>query len=394
MEILQGCVEKQLYFCSPMSGIYIHIPFCASRCVYCDFFSSVDSSRRGEYVDAVARELALRRDELQGEPVTTVYFGGGTPSTLSSAEREKLFATLSTVVDWGACSEVTFEANPDDVTDDFVASLRDTPVNRLSMGVQSFDDSDLAFLRRRHTAQSAVEAVERCRRAGYENLSIDLIYGLPHQTLDRWNENLQRAVALRVPHLSAYNLIYEEGTALWRMREQGRVAECDDETSLRMFERLMDVLATQGYEHYEISNFALPGQYARHNTSYWRGVPYLGLGASAHSYDGRARRINPSSLSLYIETIGQGRAAFEEEVETVDSLYNERILTSLRTCWGLDMSRLESDFGEARAQYCREQARPHLQAGRMELSGDRLRITRQGIFTSDDIMSDLFWVDE
>ncbi len=377
-----------------MAGFYIHIPFCASRCIYCDFFSSVNSSRRGEYVDAVCRELALRRDELRGEQVTTVYFGGGTPSTLLPVEREKLFMALSSVVDWWACTEVTFEANPDDITADFLRSLRDTPINRLSMGVQSFDDNDLAFLRRRHTARSAIEAVERCRRAGYENLSIDLIYGLPNQSLDRWDDNLQQAVSLQVPHLSAYNLIYEEGTALWRMREQGRVAECDDETSLRMFEMLIDTLTVHGYEHYEISNFAHPGQYARHNTSYWQGIPYLGLGASAHSYDGRSRRINPASLSQYIEAIGRGCTAYEEEIETFDSLYNERILTSLRTCWGLNVKQLEADFGKARTRYCLEQAQPHLSAGRLELEGDILRITRQGIFTSDDIMSDLFWVDE
>ncbi len=377
-----------------MAGIYIHIPFCSSRCIYCDFFSSVDSSRRGAYVDALCRELSMRCDELRGEVVTTVYFGGGTPSTLTPTEREKIFVTLSTMVDWSACTEVTFEANPDDVTDEFLRSLRDTPVNRLSMGVQSFDDGDLKFLRRRHTARSAVEAVERCRRAGYENLSIDLIYGLPNQSLSRWDDNLQQAVALQVPHLSAYNLIYEEGTALWRMRERGEVAECDDETSLRMFEMLMDALAAQGYEHYEISNFALPGQYARHNTSYWQGVPYLGVGASAHSYDGRVRRINPSSLSQYIGAIEQGETAFEEEIETRDSLYNERILTSLRTRWGLDIKQLKTDFGEERTRYCLEQAQPHLRGGRLELTGDTLRITRQGIFTSDDIMSDLFWVEE
>ncbi len=382
-----------MYFCPLMAGIYVHIPFCASRCIYCDFFSSVGFSRRGEYVDAVGKELALRRDELRGEPVTTVYLGGGTPSILSAIERERLFRSLSTVVDWSVCAEVTIEANPDDVTSEFIAQLRDTPVNRLSMGVQSFDDGDLVFLRRRHTARAAVEAVERCRRGGYENISIDLIYGLPNQSLDRWDDNLRQAVALQVPHLSAYNLIYEEGTALWRLREEGRVAECDDELSLQMFQRLMDTLTACGYEHYEISNFARPGRYARHNTSYWQGVPYLGLGASAHSYDGATRRINPASLSRYVDSIGAGQTAFIEEVETPDSLYNERILTSLRTCWGLNLRTLEADFGTERVRYCMTQAQPHLRAGRLELVDGILRITRQGIFTSDDIMSDLFWVD-
>lgn len=376
-----------------MAGLYIHIPFCASRCIYCDFFSSTDSSWRGAYVDALCRELDLRRGELGGEPVATVYFGGGTPSTLSADERERLFCALSKVVEWDRCDEVTFEVNPDDVTHLFISELKDTPVNRLSMGVQSFDDNDLAFLHRRHTARAAAEAVERCRRGGYENVSIDLIYGLPGQTLDRWNANLQRAVALDVPHISAYNLIYEEGTALWRMRERGEVEECDEELALQMLGQLIDTLSSHGYEHYEISNFARPGRYARHNTSYWQGVPYLGLGAAAHSYDGRCRRVNPASLSRYVAAVTEGRVAYTEELETFDSLYNERILTSLRTCWGLDVNRLVADFGPDRAHYCMEQARPHIEAGRLAVADGILRITREGIFTSDDIMSDLFWVD-
>lgn len=376
-----------------MAGVYIHIPFCASRCIYCDFFSSTDSSWRGRYVDAICREWTMRRHELEGEPVETLYFGGGTPSTLMPAEREQLFQALAEGIDWKACREVTYEANPDDVTPEFIASLKDTPVNRLSMGVQSFSDADLSFLHRRHTSRAAVEAVERCFAAGYDNLSIDLIYGLPGQTIEGWRANLQQALALGVPHISAYNLIYEEGTALWRMRERGLVKECDEELSLQMFDELIDRLAAAGYEHYEISNFARDGRYARHNISYWKGTPYLGLGAAAHSYDGRTRRFNPASLSEYIGAIQTGRVAYAEERESADSLYNERILTSLRTCWGLDLSRLRADFGEARAQYCLEQAQPHIRAGRLALDDGILRITRAGLFTSDDVMSDLFWVD-
>ena len=205
--------------------------------------------------------------------------------------------------------------------------------------------------------------------------------------------NLRQAVTLNVPHISAYNLIYEEGTALWRMREKGLVKECEEEESLQMFETLIDVLGFSGYEHYEISNFARSGRYALHNTSYWKGVPYLGLGAAAHSYDGKSRRINPSSLSEYMEALQTGHVAYMEEKETVDSLYNEYILTSLRTCWGLNLKKLEDDFGTERMQYCLEQALPHIRAGRLVVTDDVMRITRKGLFTSDDVMSDLFWVD-
>lgn len=376
-----------------MAGLYIHIPFCASRCVYCDFFSSTDFSFKRGYIDAVCRELELRIHELRDEPVFTVYLGGGTPSSLSPSERGRLFRTLSTVVDWSICKEVTLEVNPDDVTPLFISQLKDTPVNRLSMGIQSFDDSDLVFLRRRHTAHAAMEAVDNCLCAGYENISIDLIYGLPGQTVERWTNNLRQAVTLNVPHISAYNLIYEEGTALWRMREKGLVKECEEEESLQMFETLIDVLGFSGYEHYEISNFARSGRYALHNTSYWKGVPYLGLGAAAHSYDGKSRRINPSSLSEYMEALQTGHVAYMEEKETVDSLYNEYILTSLRTCWGLNLKKLEDDFGTERMQCCLEQALPHIRAGRLVVTDDVMRITRKGLFTSDDVMSDLFWVD-
>jgi len=261
------------------------------------------------------------------------------------------------------------------------------------MGIQSFDDSDLVFLRRRHTAHAAMEAIDNCLCAGYENISIDLIYGLPGQTVERWTNNLRQAVTLNVPHISAYNLIYEEGTALWRMREKGLVKECEEEESLQMFETLIDVLGFSGYEHYEISNFARSGRYAFHNTSYWKGVPYLGLGAAAHSYDGKSRRINPSSLSEYMEALQTGHVAYMEEKETVDSLYNEYILTSLRTCWGLNLKKLEDDFGAERMRYCLEQALPHIRAGRLVVTDDVMRITRKGLFTSDDVMSDLFWVD-
>ena len=376
------------------TGIYIHIPFCVQKCLYCDFPSFGGQEKEYErYTAALCREIEAKSHLAKDWKIKTVFFGGGTPTVLSAQQMKRILDTVFQCFHVESDAEITTEANPGTLSLEKCVALRQMGFNRLSMGVQSFSDADLAFLRRRHTARGAVEAVELCQATGYDNLSIDLIYGLPGQTLEGWQANLQQAVSLGVPHISAYSLIYEVGTALWRMRERGEVKECDEELSLRMFDELIDRLVAAGYEHYEISNFARDRRYARHNTSYWTGVPYLGLGAAAHSYDGRVRRINPASLRKYVEAVESGRTACDEERESRDSLYNERILTSLRTCWGLDLERLRADFGEERLQYCLEQAQPHLRGGRLAVDNGVMRITRAGIFTSDDVMSDLFWVD-
>lgn len=369
-----------------VAGIYIHVPFCQGRCIYCDFYSTTEGEGwKSRYVDALLAELRMRRDELPLARVHSIYIGGGTPSQLPA---RALAAILNEVcrlfpVDFDA--EVTVEANPDDVTPEWLAALSHTPVNRLSMGVQSFDDALLRLIRRRHTAQQAVCAVEQAARHGISNVSIDLIYGLPTQTMEQWQADVRQALALDVQHLSAYSLSYEEGTPLWRMLEQGRIEEADEELSLCMYEHLIDSTRAAGFTHYEISNFCRPGRHSQHNSAYWHGVPYLGFGPGAHSYDGmRTRRWNLSDLKGYVQAAGS-MPPHQSEVLTDDELYDETVMTRLRTSEGLSLDLLTAAY----RAYCMAQAEPHLRAGRLEQARSTIRLTRQGIFTSNDIISDL-----
>lgn len=376
-----------------MTGLYLHIPFCQRRCVYCDFYSTTGgAAERGRYVDALCRELAARAAEAARPRLSTVYLGGGTPSQLSPGELERLLRAVYNTFDVASDAEVTLEANPDDLTADYVAALSALPVNRVSLGVQTFDDDALHLLRRRHTGQQAEEAVERLAAAGVENLSLDLIYGLPGQTLPQWEADLDRALALPASHLSAYALIYETGTELWRMRLRGEVAEADEELSLSLFERLMDRTAEAGYAHYEISNFAREGRQARHNTAYWTGAAYIGCGPGAHSYDGQAvRRQNLPGLQAYVAASPD--VPCQTERLSTDERFNEFILTSLRMADGLDLDALAERFGQEARDEALRTARGHLAAGRLRRDGGRLRLTRKGLFVSDDVMSDFMRVD-
>ena len=375
-----------------MAGIYLHIPFCKTRCIYCDFYSTTREDLKRRYIHALCKELALRRDYLQGAAVETVYLGGGTPSQLAEEDFENIFQTLDEVYGLENAVEITLEANPDDLTEDYVRMLRRFPFNRISMGIQTFDDGTLQLLRRRHTSAQAKEAVERCRRAGFDNLSIDLIYGLPGETVERWERDLQEAVRLRPEHLSAYHLTYEEGTPLYRLREEDRVREVDEDDSLRFFTRLTHTLREAGYVHYEISNFCQPGKQARHNTAYWQGIPYLGCGPSAHSFDTRSREWNAASLEAYIEDMERDERPFETEVLDADTRYNEYVMTGLRTRWGISLEKVEADFGTKRLAYLQQMARPHIRRGKLEEKDGMLKLTEEGIFTSDDIISDLMFV--
>ena len=376
-----------------MAGIYVHIPFCASRCSYCDFFSTLRLTEVGEnYVSAVLAEVRLRCNELRDEPVKTLYFGGGTPSQLPLNLLSRLVTGISEVVDLSHLEEFTIEANPDDVTPGWCAALQSLGVNRVSMGVQSFDDKILHDIGRRHTALQVDEAVANLRKYGIDNISIDLIYGLPGQTLMTWSDTVIKAISLEPRHISAYGLTYEEGTRLWLQRERGEVLEVSEPECLEMYRILVDCLRKAGYEHYEISNFALPGYRSRHNSAYWNDTPYLGLGAAAHSYDGQVRRLNPPDLNGYIKALLTGETVFEEEHLTRWERYDERVMLGLRTSAGVNAGRLKATFGEEAWLHFVTEAQPHLKACNLRLvDDDRYILTDKGIMLSDAIIRDLMW---
>ena len=397
-----------------MAGLYIHIPFCASRCIYCGFYSTTHLDLRQQYVDAVCREMEMRplpssvktarntvlSDDVT-EPISTVYLGGGTPTQLTPAQLEQLFIYINKVYAPNA-EEITIEVNPDDVTVEYATVLQQLLVNRVSMGAQTFDDARLRFLRRRHTAAQVPVAVQRLRDAGIHNISVDLMYGFPDETLDDWQHDIDAAISLDIEHISAYCLMIEEGTPLARLG----IEPCNEETERTMYYELIDRLTAAGYEHYEISNFARPGRRSRHNSSYWNDVPYIGLGAAAHSYlptstsiaptvpDGFAvgsspvRSWNVSHIRQYIDTINRGQLPCEHEIIDPDTHYNDRITTALRTSDGLDLTTLS----DRHRRYCMQEARRFLNDGLLILNGDRLLLTRRGLFVSDMVMSQLMMV--
>ncbi len=379
-----------------MAGLYIHIPFCASRCIYCGFYSTTHLDLRQQYVDAVCREMEMRTVlggfGAQPPSISTVYIGGGTPSQLTTAQIEQLFIYINKVYG-NQAEEVTIEANPDDVTPEFAATLPQLGINRVSMGAQTFDDARLRFLHRRHTAAQVPVAVQRLRDAGIHNISIDLMYGFPNETLADWQHDIDAVLALNVEHLSAYCLMIEEGTPLHRMG----VEPCNEEQERAMYELLIDKLTVAGYEHYEISNFARSGFRSRHNSSYWHDIPYIGLGAAAHSYtipDGFAigsspvRSWNTADIHEYISAINEGNIPCEREVLDPDTHYNDRITTALRTSDGLDLTTLM----EGHRRHCLHEAEPFLKNDLLKLTGSRLVLTRRGLFVSDMVMSQLMMV--
>lgn len=376
-----------------MAGIYLHIPFCKTRCIYCDFYSTTRSELKTHYVHTLCRELEMRKEYLKGEPVETIYFGGGTPSQLEEADFKHIFETIRENYGMEHCREITLEANPDDLSQEYLKMLSSLPFNRISMGIQTFDDTTLQLLKRRHSSQTAVEAVRRCREAGFQNISIDLIYGLPGETKERWVNDLRQAIRLDVEHISAYHLTYEEDTPIYNMLKQHQIEEVDEDSSLQFFTLLIEHLQNAGYEHYEISNFCLPGLHSRHNSSYWTEKQYLGCGPSAHSYNGISRQWNVASLDKYIEGISSGNPTFEVEELDLYTRYNDFVITHIRTQWGMPLPKLGKQYGEELYKYCLRMATPHLQQGTLEIKNDTLKLTRKGVFISNGIMSDMLWVE-
>lgn len=370
-----------------MSGLYVHIPFCASRCIYCGFYSTTQAVLRLRYVDAVCREMDLRQEEFNTlAPIKTIYFGGGTPSQLSISQLEQLFhsiaATMKGQSDF-ADMEITLEANPDDVTEEFARDLRRLPVNRVSLGAQTFSDARLQFIHRRHTSAQVGMAVERLRKAGIQNISIDLMFGFPEETLSDWEKDVEAAISLQTEHISAYALTYEEGTPLYRLQQAGKVQPLGEETLRAMYFLMKERLEAAGYEHYEISNFAR--RRSQHNSGYWQACPYIGLGAAAHSYSGTTRSWNVSDLQQYITSIEQGRRPHETETLDAPTRYNDLIVTALRTREGIPFALLDAK----QRQYLLQQAAPMIERGLLQATADHLHLTAEGLFISDNIMVDL-----
>lgn len=374
-----------------MAGIYIHIPFCKQRCRYCAFYSCTKAHLQERYVAALCRELEFRRLYIKGE-VETIYIGGGTPSILPHPLLKKIFETVYGSYSVTTDAEITMECNPDDLTTEYLAQLRSLPINRLSMGVQSFDDSILKILGRRHTAEKAREAAGNARLAGFNNISIDLMFALPTSTRESWAHDLETAIALRPNHISAYNLTYEEDTPFFNALQKGNITPLSEEENIEQFEMLVEHLTAAGYRHYEISNFTLPGCESRHNSSYWHDVPYIGCGASAHSYNGKERSWNIADIEQYTEGIEAGNPYFEIEHLNENERYNDAIVTRLRTADGLPLSWFKENFNENLNRYLLKNIAPHIDNGTLQESNGCVSLTREGIFISDSIMRDLIYI--
>lgn len=376
-----------------MAGIYIHIPFCKKRCIYCDFYSTTLGHLKDRYINAVEKEIEIRKDYAGNETVETIYFGGGTPSQLKSEDIKMIISAINKVHNVKNNAEITIEANPDDLTEEYVNALKSTGVNRISIGIQTFNYRRLKFLNRRHNAQQAKDAVKRCQDKGFDNISIDLIYGFPDESTEQWINDIDTALELGIQHISAYHLIYEEGTKLYSMLEKNELCELDEEKSVEQFKILIQKLKEGGFVHYEISNFCMPGKESRHNSSYWKDKKYIGIGPSAHSYNLDCRQWNISDLEKYMKLVENGETFFEKEELTKEEHYNDYILTSLRTMWGADLNLIKKKFGEKLYGHFISNAGKYINNGEMRISDGMAIICDNGIFISDGIMSDLMWVE-
>ena len=372
-----------------MAGIYIHVPFCKRKCGYCNFYSTTRLGLKESYLQAVRKELQLRRDYLGSEPVQTIYFGGGTPSLLQPSEIQQIIDAIKLLFAVGVEAEITLEANPDDLTPTYISQLAETDVNRLSIGIQSFDDAMLTLMNRRHTAQQAADAVRNCQQAGFGNISVDLIYGLPGTTTDYWKTQLDGVAQLNVQHLSAYHLSYEEGTAFGLKLKQHKLEEVPEDESIAQFETLTDWARRNDFQHYEISNFAWPGFRSRHNSSYWDRTIYLGVGPAAHSYNRTTRSWNTANAAQYIGGIMAGDCVSETEILSPSDIFNDYVITALRTSSGIDMDYLEREQPRQMVDYLQHQAESFVAAGKLEYAGNHLKLTHNGIFVSDEIMEEL-----
>ncbi|MFM9403470.1 radical SAM family heme chaperone HemW [Myroides odoratimimus] len=375
-----------------MAGIYIHIPFCKQACHYCDFHFSTSLKKKEEMLAGLKHEMALRQTELDGEIIETIYFGGGTPSILEVDEINDLIQTVYNLFEVNENPEITLEANPDDLDKATLYKLAESRVNRLSIGIQSFYEDDLKMMNRAHNSTEAIECLEIATSL-FDNISIDLIYGIPNMSNERWLSNVQRILDLGIPHISCYALTVEERTALNKLIKKGVIPSPEEEVAHQHFMLLIETLKSNGYIHYELSNFAKSGYYSKNNSAYWLGKKYLGIGPSAHSFDGVHRSWNIANNSLYIKDISEDKLPREIEELNLTDRYNEYIMTGLRTIWGVDLTRVEREFGKTYHDYLVKLSASFLEEELMHKEGDILTISNKGKFLSDGIASDLFYLD-
>lgn len=379
------------YFCRIMAGLYIHFPFCNSRCAYCDFFSTVNKELIPDYINTVRFEMVQRKEWLEEETVNTIYFGGGTPSLMKREYLLSLFDQIESSFTIDPNAEVTIEVNPDDINTEYAQVLSNLPFNRVSIGIQSMDDNLLKLIDRRHNSEQAINAIKLCSKAKFKNISVDLIYGLPGQTIEGFQEDINTVLALNVNHLSAYHLSYEKGTKLTRLKERGMITPIDENCSEKMYNILCRTMRQSGFIHYEISNFCQLGMESKHNSGYWQGANYLGLGAGAHSYNQRERCWNISDLDVYMKRVKKEIPAIKKEVLSGKNRINEMLMLSLRTLRGLDMGLFISRFGQEVGRAIMIKAERHIGTGSLIHDGESLRFTEKSLFISDNIISDLFF---
>jgi len=375
-----------------LAGIYIHVPFCRQACHYCNFHFSTSLKLKQPLVAGIVKEIGMRTAYLENKTVGTIYFGGGTPSLLEAGEIGLIIDTIHKQHPVVPDPEITLEANPDDLTIQTLLELKNAGINRLSIGTQSFIDKDLKWMNRAHTAEQAIASIHQAHEAGFENISIDLIYGIPGQSDNEWRNNVEQAIQLGIPHLSCYALTIEPETALHHQIEKNQAAVPDDDQTAEQFEILMDMAEANGYAHYEISNFAKDAKYSRHNTAYWQGNWYEGIGPSAHSFNGKTRQWNVANNAFYIKSLEQDMLPFEEELLDERKRFNEFVMLGLRTMWGIDSNRCEKIFGAFFKSYLLKEAAHHIETEDLIFDGQILKLSRKGKLIADGIMSDLFFI--
>jgi len=377
-----------------MAGIYLHIPFCRKLCSYCDFYHIISTGDNSEYISAICQELTTRRDYLGNEKVSTIYIGGGTPSLFSVREIDTLLNIIHNRYSIEEGCEITIEMNPDDINPDYLSGLKKLNINRVSLGIQSWKDSDLKLLNRRHDSAGAEYALREIFKAGFDNVTIDLIYGIPGMNIRDWSSNLDFSFSFDIKHLSAYHLTFERGTVLWKMLEKGAIKELDEDESTALFNLLIEKSEKAGFIHYEISNFGKPGFFSRHNTNYWKQINYLGIGPSAHSFNGYSRQWNISDVKGYIKSVNTGKPFFEREELDSKTRFNEYIMTSLRTMWGIDLENVEKLFEKEGYDYVVNLSGKFKDYGLMTKEGQFLILTNQGKMISDNIIAEFMMPSE